>query len=221
MIADRRSFLIRVGAGFSVSGTALPTAASAAKLSAVSFTPARHGLDDWMDKIPGKHRMVFDTTTQEGFGMALLFADNLLTANKDGYGLNEQDIAVIIIARHFSTPFAYNDAMWAKYGKATPTFAVKDDPKTKERPSLNPYKTAAATNGTTIDELTRRGVHFAVCDMATKFFSGIFAQAAGGSADRIHEELASNLIDKSHMVSAGIVALNRAQERAFTLAIAV
>jgi hypothetical protein len=216
----RRSFLTAFGAGISISGTSLAAGVSTAK-PAPSFTPARHALDDWMDKIPGKHRMVFDTTTQDGFGAALLFADNLLTASKESYGLNERDTAVIIIARHFATPFAYNDAMWAKYGKAMPSFAVTDDPKTKERRSVNPFRAASNTKGTTINELAKNGVHFAVCDMATKFFSGIFAEATGGNADGIHAELGANVVENSHIVAAGIVAMNRAQERGFTLAIGV
>jgi|SRR5215471_8521514 len=94
----RRSFLSAFGAGISISGTALALGVSTAK-AASFFTPTRHALDDWMDKISGMHRMVFDTTTQDGFGAALLFADNLLIASKDAYGLNERDTAVIIIAR--------------------------------------------------------------------------------------------------------------------------
>jgi len=98
-----------------------------------------------MDRIPGKHRLVFDTTTPAGFGAALAYANNFLTASKDGYGLNDQDHAIIIIARHFSTPYAYNDAMWAKYGKSLPPMVTLDDPKTKQRATINLFAVAGTT----------------------------------------------------------------------------
>ncbi len=222
----RRSFLARVAASYGLVGVASGTSAATAQSSASSFRPARHAQDDWMDKIPGKHRLVFDTTSPPAFGAALAYANNYLTANKDGYGLNDQDHAIIIIARHFSTPFAYNDAMWKKYGKAMPPFVVLDDPKTKQRPDFNiyyekDYGLDLPNLGATISEVQKKGVHFAVCQMATRFFAGNLAQANGGTADTVYNELVANLIPNSHMVAAGIVAVNRAQERGFTLTTAV
>jgi hypothetical protein len=178
-----------------------------------------------MDKLPGKHRLVFDTTTPPAFGAALAYANNFLVASKDGYGLNEQDHAIIIIARHFSTPFAYSDAMWAKYSKAMPPMVVIDDPKTKQRPDFNVYGKDYGFDlpslGATIGEVQKKGVHFAVCQMATRFFSSQLAPATGGTADAVYNELVANLIPNSHMVAAGIVAVNRAQEHGFTLATAI
>src|ERR1700704_4819023 len=108
-LVARRSFLTRLGAGVTVAGTTLASGASLAngQTASASFRPARHAPDDWMDKLPGKHPLVFDTTPPAGFGEALAYANNFLIASKDGYGLNDQDHAIIIIARHFSTPFAY------------------------------------------------------------------------------------------------------------------
>ena len=47
---------------------------------------------------------------------ALTYATNYYSANNSGYGLQNADLAVVIIARHFSTPYAYNEAIWTKYG---------------------------------------------------------------------------------------------------------
>ena len=69
-----------------------------------------------MDQTAAKHRMVFDTTTPDGFGHALVFGSNFLDTNKNAYGLEYSDLALMIIVRHNSTPFAYNDMMWSKYG---------------------------------------------------------------------------------------------------------
>jgi hypothetical protein len=227
-LVPRRSFLTKLGAGVTVAGTSLASGVSLASGQSASsaFRPARHAQDDWMDKLPGKHRLVFDTTTPAGFGAAVAYANNFLTADKDGYGLTDQDHGIIIVARHFATTFAYNDAMWAKYGKAMPPFVVIDDPKTKQRPNFNLYNVGTygldlPNLGTTIPDVVKRGVHFAVCQMATKFFAGPLAQATGGNADAVYNELVANLVGNSHMAAAGIVAVNRAQERGYTLSTAV
>ena len=34
-----------------------------------------------MDQLPGKHRFVFDTTSAAGFGSAVAYANNFLTAS--------------------------------------------------------------------------------------------------------------------------------------------
>jgi intracellular sulfur oxidation DsrE/DsrF family protein len=226
-LVARRSFLTRLGAGVTVLGSGLAAGTSVANAqSAGASRPARHAQDDWMDKLPGKHRLVFDTTTPAGFGVAVAYANNFLTADKDGYGLTDQDHGIIIVARHFATPFAYNDAMWAKYAKAMPPFVVIDDPKTKQRPAINLFNVGTygldlPNLGTTIPDVVKRGVHFAVCQMATKFFAGMLAPATGGTADAVYNEIVANLVGNSHMVAAGIVAVNRAQERGYTMATAV
>ncbi len=228
-LVARRSFLTRLGAGVTVLGSGLAagtSVANAQSAAAGASRPARHAQDDWMDKLPGKHRLVFDTTTPAGFGVAVAYANNFLTADKDGYGLTDQDHGIIIVARHFATPFAYNDAMWAKYAKAMPPFVVIDDPKTKQRPAINLFNVGTygldlPNLGTTIPDVVKRGVHFAVCQMATKFFAGMLAQGTGGTADAVYNEIVANLVGNSHMVAAGIVAVNRAQERGYTMATAV
>jgi hypothetical protein len=53
--------------------------------------------------------------------------------------------------------------------------------------------------------------------MATHFFAAQVAMATKGNPDAVYKELAANLIPNSHMVAAGVVAVNRAQEYGFTL----
>ena len=225
MSTDRRSFLTRLGAGVTVAGTAFGSGASLATAKGASFSPARHAQDEWMDRIPGKHRLVFDTTTPAGFGAALAYANNYLLSSSTGYGLKDQDSAIIIVARHFATPFAYNDAMWAKYGKAMPPPAALDDPRTRQRALVNMYGVSSysegANMGTTLDEVLKKGVHFAVCQLATTVFSGMLAQATGGNATSVYTELTANLVGNAHLVASGILGVNRAQEHGFTLATAV
>ena len=188
-----------------------------------SWQPSRHTQDDWLDKIPGKHRFVFDTTMPDAFGGSLLYSNNFFVANQDAYGLGNPDLAVVIVARHFATPFAYNDAIWAKYGSAFAKLLNVNDPQTKAPPKINIYNSSAAVAslpslGTTLDTVLKRGVQFAVCQMATRFIAGQLAQGGAGTADALYNELAANLIANSRLVPAGIVAVNRAQEHGYTFA---
>jgi intracellular sulfur oxidation DsrE/DsrF family protein len=225
-LRERRSFLSRLAAGAAiVGGTVFRSQPAAAQsTSAASWRPARHAQDDWLDQIPGSHRFIIDTTSPEGLGSSLLFANNFFVANQAGYGLGNADAAVVIVMRHNSTAFAYTDAMWAKYGTAIGTAAGGfDDPKTKTKPTVNVYTAgtygaALPNNGVTIDALIGRGVHFAVCQMATRRFAGAIAAAQKLDAEAVYKELTSNLVRNSHMVPAGIVAVNRAQERGYAFA---
>jgi intracellular sulfur oxidation DsrE/DsrF family protein len=221
----RRSFLTGLGAGAGVLGAAgmgSPLAAAEAAPDA-PWRPARHTQDDWYDKIPGQHRFVFDSTTPDGMAMSLKFANNYFTANQNGYGLKDSDLAVVIVARHKATSFAFNDSIWAKYGKQLSEQAEFTDPKTKEPPKINLY--AAPGDGSdqsgTMEELIKKGVHFAVCQMASRAIAGRIAKATGGDADAIFKEIGANLIPNSHFVAAGIVAVNRAQERGYSFAIGI
>jgi intracellular sulfur oxidation DsrE/DsrF family protein len=220
--AARRSFLSRFGAGVVVVGAAtaglLPARAQAA---AAGYQPARHAPDDWLDAPKGSHRMVIDSSTPDGGGSALLYAANFFTANKAGYNLDPPAIAVVVVLRHFSTPFAYNDAIWAKYGTLFSEMTNFKDPKSKAAPTTNLYNSGeyglALTNfGNTISSLVQKNVQFAVCNVATRFFAGGIADKNKGNAEAVYQELASNLIPNAHMVAAGVLGTSRAQERGYT-----
>ena len=221
---ERRSFLTRLNTGaaslaaLAMGGVALEGVARAKDKSASStrFEPARHEKDDWLDKLPGKHRLIFDTTSSQGVADALLFGSNFLLANRADYGLDNKELAVVIVLRHRSTPFGYNDAMWTKYGASLAARAQFMDPKTKQPPTGNVY--AHGDGSTTFDALSKQGVQFAVCAMATRFYAAGIAEATGGNVDAVFNELTSNLVvPTSRMVPAGIVAVNRAQERGYSL----
>lgn len=223
---ERRSFFARINAGAaSLAALAIGGIAMAQERSAgtARWEPARHEKDDWLDKLPGKHRLVFDTTASSGFGEAVLFANNFIGVNRSDYGLQNSDLAVVIVARHRSTPFGYNDAMWAKYGMAIAARAEVQDPKTKLAPKLNMYNSKdygdlLATRGGTLDSLFKQGVQLAVCSTSTRGYARAIAEAMGGNADAIHNELIANLVSgNARMVPAGIVAVNRAQERGYSL----
>ena len=208
--SERRSFLTRFNAGAaSIAALAMGGLAMAQnkQAPATRFEPARHDKDDWMDQIQGKHRLVVDTTSEDGFRDGLLFASNFILANRNDYGLQNQDMAIIVVARHLSTQYGFNEAMWAKYGA---TFAGPPPAGTpaKEAPKANPQATSLAT-------LSTQGVQFAVCSMATRRLAGQIARGSGNT-DAIFAELGANMVSNARLVPAGIVAVNRAQERGYT-----
>jgi intracellular sulfur oxidation DsrE/DsrF family protein len=218
----RRSFLTRAGLALGLFGGTAVSPAAAQTTAAAGWQPRRHPLDDWMD-LPGAHRLVFDTTSPSGLGSAILFGNNFFVGNQNGYSLGNGDLACIIVMRHNSTAFGYSDEMWAKYGNPLASRSNFDDPKTKQRPVLNVFNSAGygpllPNNGTTLDALAKRGVHFAVCQMATRRLAGTIAEATGGNAESLYNELVAHLVPNSHIVPAGIVALSRAQERGYTMA---
>jgi intracellular sulfur oxidation DsrE/DsrF family protein len=144
------------------------------------------------------------------------YGNNFFNVNRDDYGLSDPDLAVIIVARHFSTPFAFNDAMWEKYGTTWSQLSRYTDPQTNEAPTINVYYTRGAGPGGTLAALFDRGMKVALCSVATRAFTNLAAQQNGLDADDVFNEVMDNLLDGVVPVPAGIVAVNRAQERGYT-----
>lgn len=207
----RRSLV--TGIGVAAAAVALTGTRARAQVPApvTTFTPARHDQDAWLDKIPGKHRMVLDVTTANGVPEALGFANNLFNGNKSGYDLNDADLAMVICLRHFATVFAFTDPIWAKYGKALAD-AVKYTARATDLPNTNPYNAAPRR---ALDALAKRGVHFMVCDTASHRFARMLAGSGDGEA--VYKEMAANMIPSSRFMPAGVVGTTRAQEYGYSL----
>jgi len=216
----RRSFLARIGAlaaglglgsGRSAGAFALQRQEPAPKLvpSGKRFEPEHHERDDWFE-LPGKHRLAFDGTSPEGVKDALQFTGNFFTGNKNGYGLEAGEVAVVIVMRHRATQFALTDAIWSKYGAALSESEKFVDPKTGQAPTANVYRTQIENNA-------KRGVHIAACDLSTHRLANYIARKINGDGDAIYKEMVANAMPNVHFMPAGIVALSRAQERGYTV----
>jgi intracellular sulfur oxidation DsrE/DsrF family protein len=216
---ERRSFLTSAKLAALAAGGAALASGKPAPIPA-RWEAARHERDDWLDKPGTKHRLVFDTTRPDGLGEALAFAANYMRVNKDEYGVSNNELAVMIVVRHMSTPFGYNDAIWAKYGALLGNLARFEDPKTKAAPKINVYMAegydSLPSRGVTMEALNKQGVVFGVCSVATRGLAGMVAQATGGTEDAVNSEFISNLVPGARMVPAGIVIVSRAQERGYT-----
>ncbi len=210
------------GIGTAVAAAAIGARPAHAQTPAGPFQPARHPQDAWLNGLPGRHRVIIDCATPTGAGEGLLYASNLYVANKAAYQIEQGDLAIVVCLRHLATVFAYNDAIWGKYGKALSDLTHFTDPKTKAAPSTNLLNSAdygmSLTNfGNTIGAVAAKGTQFAVCDMATTFIAGQVAPAVKADPKALHDEFAANLIPNSHLVSAGVVATTRAQEYGYAL----
>jgi len=218
----RRSLMTTTGVGAIMAALGMRPAAASAQTTGSRFQPTRHELDAWLDEMPGQHRVFIDSANPPGAGNAVLYANNLFTQNQSAYSLDPKDVAIVVCFRHLATPFGYNDAMWAKYGEHFSRLANFTDPKTGQPASANLYNADGYGQtlnnfGNTIDQQIERGAQFAICDAATRFFTGQVAQATGQAANDVYEEVKANAIPNGRFVSAGVVAATRSQEYGYSL----
>jgi hypothetical protein len=221
-IPARRSMLSAIGATLAALSFRPRSAQAQSAVGGKTFQPARHAQDDWMDAVPGKHRTVIDCAAAGAAGTGVFYANNIFTANRNGYQLTDRDVAVIVVLRHEATTFAFNDAIWAKYAVVLGDLGRITDPRTHQPPTVNPLNSrefgpAMTNNGVTASSLAGRGAHFAICDMATNRIAGVIASAVKSTPPEIYKELVTNLLPNGHMVAAGVVAVNRAQERGYSM----
>ena len=217
---ERRS-LVKVMGAAAIAGLAVnaSTANAQNRGEGNRFRPMHHSQDAWLNELPGIHRAFVDTSSALGGVDGLLYAANIMNAHNSAYAGSDEDYAMIVCFRHNSTPFAFNDAVWEKYGEIFHSVNQHADPLTGEAPAINVLNSAEHSffPGLTIDNMAARGVQFAICENATRFFSGGIARATGASADDVFEELLANAIPSAHFISAGVIAATRAQEYGYSL----
>ena len=207
----RRTFLSRLALGAAAFGATASGASALPPLEA----PSPDELDRWFSGMKGTYKAIYDCTGVAAAGNGVLFARNLLKFSAEKLGTRDADNSIVVCFRHFATPFAYTDAMWAKY----PQMAVAlqaNDPKTKMPSTRNwlLHDLWSEQEGTDIPSVVSRGVVFAACGAATEFVSKLLAGPTG-NAKQIEADLSANLIPNAKMVAAGVVALQRAQKAGF------
>ena len=94
------------GFGAALAAFALrPTSAQAQSAAgAQPFQPAHHAQDEWMDTLPGKHRTVIDCAAAAAAGTGVFYANNIFTADRNGYQLADSDVAVSSAVRRLGRP---------------------------------------------------------------------------------------------------------------------
>ena len=216
--AGRRGFIGSLAAGAATLGiaglaTPLKSFAEKANLNAPVGDP-----DTWFNTVKGKHKIVYDSPHPNGpfpFAWSRVF---LLT--NTATGTPEKECSVVVVLRHDSIPFAFEDRLWEKY-KFGETFKITDAATGK--PSIrNPFwKPAPGTFNIPgfgvlelgINELQASGVMFCVCEAAITVNSAVMAQGMKKDAAEVRKDWMTGILPGIQPVPSGVWALGRAQEK--------
>lgn len=217
-VLERRSFFGRLTALLGGLGLSAGLPVTARAQGQPPRSGPRHAQDQWLDQLPGVHRLILDAVTPFGAVEAAMFGWNFLRTSGAPYGLKDGDHAVVITLRHQATVMALTQALWEKY----PTLVPKpfDNPLgdgQAQKSILRVGTTGGAPEPFTWDALAKRGLHFAICGAAMTRLAG---QAAGSGGDRktAAADLEAGLPANSHVMPSGITAVQRAQEYGYSYA---
>ena len=193
---------------------ALAEILSAAIAPTVYAQPSEARSEDWLSKINGTHKQFFDAVTIND-GWALGYAVNFLNANNEAYKLADTSLTAVVGFRHFAAPLGLTDAIWSKYKLGE--FFKLNDPGTKQPLTRNMYFHAhdgeLLLPDMSIDRLMKRGAIFTVCNVAITVLSSLTAKNAGVTPEVAKKEWIAGVIPGAHVVPAGVLAVNRAQEK--------
>ena len=216
---SRRNFIGALAAGtatFSIGTLAAPLTAGAKRIEE-NFRK-KDDPEAWLQKLNGKHKMVFDVTQPHGifpFAWPRVFLmTNTMT------GTPEKENNVVVVLRHDAIPYAMESRLWEQYNFGE-VFKVPD-PATNASAHRNPFwqpksgdfkipGIGAVAIG--INELQESGVIFVVCDAALTVYSAAVAQKMGKDAAAVKKEWVSGLLPGMQVVPSGVWALGRAQEK--------
>lgn len=212
----RRSLL----AGMGVAAAGAVAGSASANAQGREFSPARHKEDAWLDELPGTHRTLIDTSYTKGAFEALLYANNILNAHASAYNGKDSDYALVICWRHYATPLAYGDDVWAKYGETFGAIMELTDTTTGKAFTANPAnlkdRPDLPNQGSTIDATLARGVRVAICNHATHVFASVMSGMVNVPEEKLYEEFVASAVPNSRFVSAGVMATTRAQEYGYS-----
>jgi intracellular sulfur oxidation DsrE/DsrF family protein len=211
----RRGFLGRLAAGaaaLGLPGLVTPTAAAAQPAGGAHSASSNPEFEAWLNKMTGKHKMVFDVPEPNN-GYVFAWARIFLNTTNETYGTTDADNTVAVVLRHESIPFGMKSEMWAKY-RLGEHFKINEGAAPATRNGLahaNPGELPIP--GMALDELVAKGVLFGICNMALTFYSGIFAKDMGMQAETIKKDWVANLLPGVTVVPSGVIAVNRSQEK--------
>ncbi|HEU5358493.1 MAG TPA: hypothetical protein VFU45_05215 [Gemmatimonadales bacterium] len=214
--STRRGFVGRTAAALALSlTTSLPRLAEAeAPLRASDpGTPS----DEWMKRLTGKHKQIFDMKTHAN-GMGLLHVRNYLNTWRDAYHLTDKDVTPVLTFYGFGLPMGFDDAAWAKYPFGD---AMKvTDPTTNAPAKRNVFykpvagdTIAAGMLDSSIDQLVARGTVCIMCNNALAFWTMQLEKGGAGKAADIRADLVQHLLPGVSLVPGMVIAINQAQER--------
>ena len=217
--SNRREFLGTIATGAAALGFTTLTPSLTAFAGEANFNPAVTGdPEDIFKKITGKRRVVFDSTQPHEI-MPFAWPRVFLMTNA-ATGTQEKDCSVLVVLRHASIGYAFEDWVWEKY-KFGEVFKA-EDPATKEPAKRNPFwkpkPGAFVIPGfgevpIGIDQLQASGVQFCVCNAAMTVYSTVIGQGMNMKGEDIKKDWEKGLLPGITPVPSGVWALGRAQEK--------
>ena len=216
LTTPRRGFLGRLAAGAAALGLGglVAPAEAAAERRVAPRTPANPEFEAWLNKMTGKHKMLYDMPEpNSGFGFA--WARIFLNTTNETYGTTDAENTVVIVLRHNAIPFGMKSDMWPKY-KLGEAFKI-NDAATNAAAARNPFAYVKPGDlpfpGMAVDELVAKGVLVGICNMALTFYSAQMAKKTAMQAETIKKDWVANLLPGVQVVPSGVIAINRAQEK--------
>ena len=208
---QRRSFLTKMAGAMGLSLFAGQTSLQAAENAAA---PA----DDWVAKLTGKHKMVFDVPKPHGI-FAFAWPKVFLLTNQ-ATGTPEKETNSVVVLRHDGIPYALEDRLWAKY-KLGEFFGIDDHRTGKpavRNPMWQPKEGEFKVPGIGpvqigINELQSSGVIFCVCDMALSVNGYTIASKMNLDGAEVKKDFVSGILPGINLAPSGLWALGRAQEK--------
>ena len=210
----RRGFLGTLAAAAAAGLATLTPFRAAAAATPRGGDPLRSAADPafeaWLNRITGKHKMVFDAP-EVNSGMPVIWPRVWLNGNNDNYGTTDAQNSGVVILRHAAIPLAMVDALWAKY-KLGEVFALKDGDLPATR-NIFAKQIPLPLPGTGVEQLLAQGVMFGVCNVALTIYSGAVAQKMGVDAATVKADWVAGLIPGCQVVPSGVLAVSRTQEK--------
>ncbi len=214
---QRRQFLetLLASASVGVAGLTLPLHFGFA-MNPSSPSPDVPGFDQWLQKINGKHRQVFDAAGSNS-GLPLAWSRVFLMTNKAA-GVDEKDVSAVVVLRHEGIPLGLETRIWEKYNFKD-VFKVTDL-MTKNVLATNPFwqpkEGTLPLPGMSIDQLQQSGVLFGICDMALTVMSNAVAGKMKLDPVEVKKDWVAGIFPGIQIVPSGVLAVNRAQEHGCT-----
>lgn len=221
----RREFLGQIAASAIVlAGAACTTPAGGQSGAAPS--PARAGGtqtawdDSWVGRLTARHKAVFDSPEiDENSTLGFSQAQRYINGMRDALGAGPRDVQTVVVVRHKSIPFAFNDAMWQKYALGEQAKVKSGDAWATRNLMARGRNPGAATSDrpqSNIEWLAANGHIILACDLATQGWASGIAERTKSTMKAVYDELRANLVPGVIMQPNGVYAVHRAQEAGCT-----
>ena len=223
---DRRRFLGILGAAAAVG---LPLSARAAAQTTASHEA---GADAWIGEVKGTHRTLFDFPQHKHF-FPLLHILNYINTYAQAYKAEAGTVGTVGtfygIGNQASTPLAFNDATWAKYGlgeylglkDASGKFYTRNvfNNATKHDAHLMFHALQVPTIPAfgdfmapmSIQSLQKMGTKFILCNNALEAWCLELEARGKGKTSDILADLKANTLPGVTLVPAMVIAIEKAQ----------